>query len=211
MNRRLLLVALSATALSGCSAIGALNTASAALDVYQLRAPDFGPVATGRPQSLSVVIEVPTASGALDTDRILIRPTPSQIQYLSDARWAETAPVMVQTALVEGLERSGAFRFVARRPLGASGDYALVTLLRDFQAEIDPATGQSMVRIALTARLVRESDAAIVALQTFSAEMPAASTRTPDLIAAFQTASDRTLDAIMRWLLVTRNVGVARS
>ena len=59
-------------------------------------------------------MEVPSASGAIDTDRILVRPTPTQVAYLPDARWTAAAPVMLQSALVETFLRSNAFRYVGR-------------------------------------------------------------------------------------------------
>jgi cholesterol transport system auxiliary component len=43
---------------------------------------------------------------------------------------------MLQSALVETFLRSNAFRYVGRRPLGVSGDVALVTDLVDFGAVV---------------------------------------------------------------------------
>ena len=203
---RTVLAMLLAALLSGCTALGALNRASAPQDVYELRAPAAAPVARGRPQSIDFVVEVPAASGAVDTEAILVRPTPSQVQYLPDARWSETAPVMLQSAIVEAFERSGAFRFAGRHPLSASGDIALVSNLIDFHLDIQPETGGGIVRLTLVARLVREDDAAILASRTFSAAAPAADTATPAVIAAFESASDRLVTELVGWVLVTRGI-----
>jgi cholesterol transport system auxiliary component len=197
-----------AAALSGCSALGALDRASAALDVYELRAPAAFPAARSA-QSIDFVVEPPSASASVATDRILVRPTPSQVQYLPDARWAEPAPVMLQSALVEGFERAGAFRYTGRRPLAISGDVALVSNLTDFQVEIDPATDASAVRITLVARLVRESDATVGARRTFTALVPTPDTSTPALMAGFEQATDAVLVDVARWVYGARGIAPA--
>lgn len=208
MHVRPLAGLLLAAALSGCSALGALDRASAALDVYELRAPVAFPQARNA-QSIDFVVEPPSASASIATDRILVRPTPSQVQYLPDARWAEPAPVMLQSALVEGFERAGAFRYAGRRPLAISGDVALVSNLTDFQVEIDPATEAAAVRVTLVARLVRESDASVSARQTFTALVPAPDTSTPALMAAFELATDTVLVDVARWVYGARGISPA--
>lgn len=195
--------------LGGCAAIGALNEATDPLDVYELRAPADAPAARGAPQGIDLIVEVPNSGGAIDTDRILIRPSSTQVQYLPASRWTENAPVMIQTALVEGLERSGAFRYVGRRPLGPSGDYALVTNLSEFQAEILPEPQVAQVRIRLTARLVREDDAAVVRTRSFEAVVAATDTDTASVVAAFDQAASVVFAEVIGWVMDAR--GVARA
>lgn len=207
LTRPLAAVALTVL-LSGCSALGALDRASEPLDVYELRAPAAFPAARGS-QSIDFVVEPPTASASVATDRVLVRPTPSQVQYLPDARWAEPAPVMLQSALVEGFERAGAFRYVGRRPLAISGDVALISNLTDYQAEIDPATGAVAVRVTLVARLVRESDASVAARQSFSVLVPAPDTSTPAIMAAFEQATDSVIADVARWVFGVRGIRAA--
>jgi cholesterol transport system auxiliary component len=119
--------------LPGCSALSALSGAATPLDAYDLNAP-VNPVQARNTSSGQLVVEIPTAPGALTTDRILIRPHPLQAAYLPDGKWAEEAPIMLQTLMVRSFEDSNAFRYVGRRPLGGAGDYALLTELTDFQA-----------------------------------------------------------------------------
>lgn len=187
------------TALGGCGALSAFEDAATPLDAYELRAPAEGPVAarnTGR----DLVIEVPDARGALDTDRIMIRPNALQAQYLPGVRWTDDAPVMVQTLMLRAFENANALRYVGRRPLGSSGDYALVSELTDFQAEFGPG-GTVATRVRLTARLVRESDAAVLASRTFQAAAPAASTDPLDVALSFNAATDALLPELVGWVL----------
>ena len=123
-------LALAATAfLSGCSALSALSGAATPLDDYDLTAPAT-PVTARSTTSRQLVVEIPTAPGALTNDRILIRPHPLQAAYLPDGKWAEDVPVMLQTLMVRSFEDTGAFRYVGRTPLGTSGDYALLNALQ---------------------------------------------------------------------------------
>ncbi|HBG97348.1 MAG: membrane integrity-associated transporter subunit PqiC [Rhodobacteraceae bacterium] len=193
-------------ALSGCSALGVLNRASAPQDVFELRAPATVPVARGRPQNVDLVVAEPAAGGALDTDGIMVRPSPSQIQYLEAARWSESAPVMWQTALVDGLERTGAFRYVGRRPLSEIGDYALVTSLSDFQAEIVPGAAGAVVRVTLTARLLREEDAAVLASRRFTDAVAIAETSDAAIIAGYVAVGQQVLAEVIGWVLSVRGV-----
>jgi cholesterol transport system auxiliary component len=72
---RPLLALLVAATLAGCAAISSLNSAAATLDAFELRAPAGVPVARSQ-QGIDFIVEVPSASGAIDSDRILVRPSP---------------------------------------------------------------------------------------------------------------------------------------
>jgi cholesterol transport system auxiliary component len=194
---------LAAALLSGCAAIGSLNSAATSLDAFELRAPAGLPVARS-PQAIDFIVELPSAAGAIDTDRILVRPTPVQVAYLPDARWTAAAPVMLQSALVETFLRTGAFRYVGRRPLGVSGDVALVTDLVDFGAVVQGAG--AVIEVTMVARLVREEDAAITATRTFSRSVPVPDTRSATIIAGYEAASGALLADVAGWVLAARGI-----
>lgn len=181
-------------ALGACAGLGGGPT----LDAYELRAPGDAPVAA-RELARDVVVEVPEAGPALDLDRIMIRPNPLQAQYLPDARWTGSAPVLLQGLMVRTLQDANAFRYVGRRPLGPGADFALVTELTDFQAEQGPDS--SVVRLRLVARLVREEDAAVVASRTFQTTAPVASLETLEVVQSFNTATDALMRDLSAWVL----------
>ena len=191
------------SALAGCSALGALGDASTPLSVYDLRAPQGAPVVQGSALARDVIVELPTTSGVLQTDRILIRPDALQAQYLPDVRWGDEVPVMMQTLMLRALENTNGLRYVGRRPLAGSGDYAIVTELVDFQAELTGTGETAVVLIRMTSRLVREADASVVASRTFSANAPALSTETPALVDAFDQATDEILIEFADWTMTT--------
>lgn len=204
MIRALTFALLAPALLAGCGALTALGDATTPLDAYDLRAAAPGPVARGA-VARDLIVETPVASGAIDTDRILIRPHPLQAQYLPRARWADPAPVLVQGLLVRGLEEAGGLRYVGRRPLGVSGDFALISEITDFQAET--LDNGATVRIRLSARLVREATGAIVASRRFEATAQAASTDTLDVVEGFEAAAAQLVPQVTEWAL--RSLGVA--
>lgn len=184
-------------ALSGCGAVSALNKAATPLDAYELRAPGDIPQA-GRRLNRALSIEPPTTSGALDSDRILVKPNAVQSLYLPDGRWASDLPAMWQTMALRAFEDTGALSYVGRRPLGAVGDFALISEITDFQAEL---TGEeaATIRLRLTARMVRERDAQVVARRVFTAGVPIDGTETLALVNGFNAASDTVLTEMVRW------------
>jgi len=189
--------------LAGCATLSALGDASTPLGVYDLRAPEGAPVARGRPLARDVVVELPTTSGVLNTDRILIRPDELQAQYLPDVRWGDDVPVLMQTLMLRALENTGGLQYVGRTPLAGSGDYAIVTELIDFHAELGEGSDGANILIRMTSRMVRESDARVVASRTFSSRAVAASTETPTLIKAFDEASDQLLIQFADWTMTS--------
>ncbi|MEM6481076.1 MAG: ABC-type transport auxiliary lipoprotein family protein [Pseudomonadota bacterium] len=191
--------------LTGCAALGALNAASEPGDAYELRPPPGLPIAASA-RSEQLVIDLPTASGAIDTDRVLVRPNTSQVQYLPGARWTQAAPVMIQTVLVEIFLRTGGFQFVGQRPIGPVSDIILVTHLSDFGVEFDPASGEGNIVVTLVANVVREDDATIIASRRFSRRTAISETATPAVIAGFESVSGAIFVDLADWVLRVRGV-----
>lgn len=193
------LVALALPLLAGCSALGALGDVSQPLNVFDLQAP-VTPQIRGSAAPRDVVVELPETSGVLSTDRILIKPDALQAQYLPDVRWGDEVPVMLQTLMLRTLENTNGLRYVGRRPLGGSGDFAIVTELTDFQASLS-ADDSASVTIRMISRMVREEDVRILSSRTFTATVPAASLDDADLVTAFDAAADAVLLEFADWAL----------
>lgn len=205
---RPVLVMMAALMLGGCAAITSISDATRPLEAYELRAPS-DPVNVQGSLQRHLVIETPVASGALDTDRIMIRPGSFQTAYLPGARWVDTAPVMMQTILVRSLNDTGALRYVGRRPLSGSADYVLMSELTDFQAEIGSDGEAVTARIRLTARLVREEDAAILGTRTVETTVAIPSTETDAVVAGLDAVTKTALRDLSIWTLRRMGLGVA--
>lgn len=205
MTIRIALAVCSIVALSGCGAISALEGATTPLEVFELRAQPQPQAARQSP--VQVIVELPNTTGALDTDRIMIRPNALQAQYLPEVRWGDPVPVMLQTLMLRSIESTGAFAYVGRRPLGAGGDFAILTELRDFQAEIGPNGEGASARLQMTVRILRERDMRIIATRSFTATAPAASTETGPVVAAFDAAVAQLLAEFTAWALASAGAG----
>ena len=197
---RLLLAIVACLALPGCTAISALDDASKALQVFELGVPNIATPNVQR-RRVELVVEEPRASSALATERVMIRPGPLRAQYLPGVRWADTAPVMLQTLIVRSLVETGALGSVGRRPIAARADFSLLSELTDFQAETTPDTAGATIRVRLMVRLVRERNASVVASRIFSVSELAASTEPSLVVAALDRASGALLSEMVPWLL----------
>lgn len=182
--------------LPGCAALSALK-GEPDRDVFELQPPPAQPRSCGRKNVAQLVVELPKTRGTLDTDRIMIRPNPLQTQYLPDARWGDTVPVTLQTMLVRGFGAYDAFSHVGRAPLGASGDYAVLSEINDFNAEVSGSG--AVVRLSVDAQIVREMDARVVSRRLFTVNAESPSTNTGDLIAAFDVADRQLVAQMTEW------------
>jgi len=187
--------------IAGCEAISALDEASRPLEVFELQTPEIA--RSGVSRDIELVVEEPVATGALATERIMIRPSPLQAQYLPGVRWADTAPVMLQTLLVRSLVETGALGSVGRSPVGSVADFALLSELTDFQAETTGDGNGAIIRVRVIFRLVRESDARVVATRAFAVTQEASGTDANSVIAAFDRATSRLLSGTVSWLIAS--------
>jgi cholesterol transport system auxiliary component len=147
-----------------------------------------------------LVVTPAAASGALMTDRILIKPNRLQAEYLPSGRWADAAPVLVQSLLVASLQNSGAFKLVGRDDAGLIPDVTLLADLRDFQAEAPGAAGGVWtVRIGIAVTLIDETDRRVLAGRTFVQTATATSDQTLTLVNAFDAAMVQILGSVVRW------------
>lgn len=192
--------------LPGCGTLPALM-GEPERDVFELR-PPAAVTGCGRASIGDLIIEPPKARGTLDSNRIMIRPSALQTQYLPDAQWGDTVPEMLQRLLVQSFGATGSFGYVGRAPLGISGDYALISEIEDFNAEL--TSGGAVVRLTVGAQMVSEMEAEIVSRGRFAATVPAASTRTADLIPAFDAGARQVVTQMTEWGLRASDVDPKR-
>lgn len=205
---RLLLLIAGLSTLGGCGAVSAVSGASERLDAYTLQ--PLSPQKRGRAGAGHLIVEEPTASGALATDRILVKPNPIQAQYLPGARWIDPAPVLIQTLLLQSFDNAGGFRLVSRQAAGLMPDYTLMTEMRAFQAEVDPSGGPQMtVRVGLTLTLIRESDRRIIASRQVERVAIAPSDAPLSVVSAFEAAVASALSDAVTWATANARGGSA--
>lgn len=182
--------------LSGCTTV---LGGGPVLDAYDLRPPADLPRARSR-GGLELVIEPPTIPGALDSDRILIRPDPLQAQYLPGARWTETAPEVLRTLLIQSFEATGGLRQAGRRPLMRLADYRLAIEVLAFELDAT-APGPVLADIRIAARLIDERGTSGAAARLFTAKVAAADGTTLAMVRALNTAAGQMTTDLLRWSL----------
>ena len=135
------------------------------------------------------------ASQALDSDRIVIRPSEGEVAYLSGAQWADRLPRLVQTRLIQSFENTHAVRLVGRPGDRLAADRTLESEIRAF--ELDVKGGQAVVEI--TAKILDDRSGHLVATQVFSARVLSGGPGGAAATAALDAALAQCMRAIAAW------------
>lgn len=152
-----------------------------------------------------LVIEEPLAAGGLDSNRIALKPTPTELKYFARSRWTERAPKMVQTLIVESFENTGQIVAVGRQVIGLRSDFSLKAELREFQAEYYDGGSVPVVRVRINAKLIRQPRQAIVASQSFEAELRSTGSGIEPIVTAFDEALGKVIKDLVVWTMVGMN------
>jgi cholesterol transport system auxiliary component len=184
-----------ALALASCG--GILPTPPPAPTLYRLT-----PVAATAPQTqandVQLVVEMPAASGSLDTERIALARGANGFDYFAGAAWTDRAPAMLQRLIIESLDNAGQIRVVAPPSGELRPDAVLQTDLRQFEA-IYRGGDQPTVHVELDCRLVRAPDRTVLAVRSFAGEAAASSNTTAGIVAAFDQAFHAAMGELAPW------------
>lgn len=147
-----------------------------------------------------LTIDVPVAEAGLNTARIAIRQSQYSMEFFARANWVDSAPIMIQTLLVESFENTGKIISVGRQSVTLRPDYSLLTELREFQAEyFDPSAPR--VRVRLNAKLVKMPQRVIIAANNFESVQSAEKRDLPSVVGAFDAALGKVLKRLVTWTL----------
>lgn len=185
-----IILPLTAALLAGCGT-------TAKNDTYDLSAASVdgsGPSAKNK----QILIADPTALKALNSDQIVIRVSPSEIQYLSRSQWSDTLPRMVQAKLVEAFENSGKLGGVGKPGQGLAIDYQVVTDIRAF--EIDSSKGSQAV-VEISAKIINDRNGTVRAQKVFRAAVPAGGGAADGMVKALDRSFSAVTTQIVDWTL----------
>ena len=149
---------------------------------------------------VQLVVLRPSAGRLANSARIMVRPTPGEIQVYKGAVWSQPAPDMLQDAIVRTLEDSHKLTGVTRRGGGIAGDFDLATDIRQFDADYAGGASPSAV-IEISASLIHNGDNRVVATQLFRHATPASSTAIVDVHRAFEQSLSAVTRDIAGWTL----------
>lgn len=176
--------------LSGCSS-------APKNDTFDLSA--AAPVDTGHATSRrQLLVPDPTALKALDSEQILVRVSPSEIQYLSNSQWGDRLPHMVQSKLVEAFENSGRLGGVGKPGQGLAIDFQLVSDIRAFEIE---TTGGDRAVVEISAKLLNDRNGTIKSQKVFRAVVPARGAQNAAYVVALDSAFALVSAEIVDWTL----------
>lgn len=194
-TRRVLLLALPA-AVAGCSQ---LLQGKPPPKLYTLSpVKDFPP---GMPTvKAQVLVDVPMAAGAIDTERIALMRGTVSVDYFADAAWTDRAPVLVQSLLVESFENTGKIGAIGRDTATLTADYTLTPELRDFTAVYgDGALPTVQVRLGL--KLIRSDDRRIIGQLPVQASAVSQQDAIIPIVDAFNDALHKVMTETVDWTL----------
>lgn len=184
------LLAISAMFLTGCLGGGANKDTFGLSSVPEID----GPSAKNR----QILIPEPTAVKALDSEQVVIRLSRVEIQYLSDARWGDRLPKLVQSKLVEAFENTGRVGGVGKPGEGLAIDFQVVTDIRAFQVETN---GGTSANIEISVKLLNDRNGTVRAQRVFSATSQVQGSGNRDYIAALDRAFAQVSTELVGWTL----------
>jgi cholesterol transport system auxiliary component len=183
-RRRALIVAAWAAPFASCNVL----SSAPAPQIYRL-----SPLADEPPPRRvlrkRLVIDIPTASESLDTDRIALIRDRTRFDYYANSLWTDRVPVLVQTLLVEAFESDGGFAEVGRDAQALTPEYLLKTEVRRFEAVYVSAADKT--------------PAVVAAIDLGLVKMPDHRMLGHTLVTSSSTASRNTLDSIVEAFDVT--------
>lgn len=185
-----------ATLLAGCGSIGGPKT-----EVRVYSPATAVTVDSAWPKvDWSLSLGVHAANAMLDSPRIAVRPTANEMQTYKGARWADNAPDLLQTALVEAFEDSGRIGSVMRTGGGSSrGDYGLWIEVRQFETVYEGGAPEAVIEVQ--ARLVKLRGGGIVASKRFRHGVAGRTPAVDDIVAAFGGAMSALTTDVVGWTL----------
>lgn len=185
---------LSLLTLSGCAALP--GGGPAALDTYDLTTPTVPP--TGGRTRTQLLIAEPSALQSLGAQSIVIRTSPSSIEFLSGAQWADRLPLIVQARLADAFQATGRLGGVGRPGEGLAIDYQVVTDIRTFEVRV---FGDRLATVEISVRVLNDRNGVVQAQRVFQAAVPLTGTSNEAYVAALDLAHQRLTAELVTWVL----------
>jgi cholesterol transport system auxiliary component len=175
-----------------------LKSDNEAPDLYRLTGPSASGASVGAGPALAQAITVarPRSASSLDTDRIAASTPDHGFDYLADARWADTAPQMVQQLLVDRLIAGGRFATAVAAPSRVPSELLLEVELRHFEAVYAGVGEPPRILVELQGNLVDVRRGTRVASFDSRAEATAARNDRRAVVAAFEDATARAVQDV---------------
>ena len=150
-------------------------------------------------KSRQILIPPPTALQALDSNQIVIRVSPSEIQYLGKSQWSDKLSKMVQSKLVEAFENTGKLGGVGVPGQGLAIDYQIVTDIRSF--EINASGGHKTAIVEISEKILNDRTGTVKAQNVFRKVVQVSGGSNPDFVRALDAAFAGVTGELVDWTL----------
>lgn len=180
--------------LSGCVGLGG---STSPLDTFELTAPP-PPAGEGRVSRAQLLITEPTALKSLDSDRIVIKPSASAIEYLAGSQWSDRLPRIVQARLAEAFQLSGRVAGVGRPGEGLAIDYQVIVDIRAFEIRLE---GDDRAVVELYVRVLNDRNGVVRGARLFSQTAPVQGTGNRAFVNALDRAFVAAAGEVVAWAL----------
>ena len=196
-TRRFLLLALPVS-LAGCSSVFQGKPPPKLYTLSPVR--DFPP--TLPKVNTQLLVDVPTADGAIDTERIALMRNAVSVDYFADAAWTDRAPVLVQSLLVESFENTDKVGAIARDSVTLRADYVLMSDLRDFDAVYGNGAAPT-IRVRIGLKLIHSDNRRIIGQREMQASADAGQDAIIPIVEAFDKALHQVISDTVTWALTS--------
>lgn len=165
-------------------------------DTYELT--NIEPVRGPYSRRRQIVVTDPTALKSLDGSNIVVRTSPSSIEYLSKSQWNDNLPAVVQQKLIQAFEDSKRLGGVGKPGDGLAVDYLVSPTIRAFEVV---AGGADTAVVEISVRIINDRNGVVRAQRVFQATSPVNGVENDAFIAALDRANAEVVRDIVSWAL----------
>jgi cholesterol transport system auxiliary component len=185
--------------LAGCSVLPSPTAAQ----IYRI-SPSVDDPPNGRTLHKRLVVDIPTASESLDTDRIALIRERTRFDYYANSLWTDRVPLLLQGLLLEAFENDGTIAEVARDANTLAPDYLLATEIREFEARYAGSGEQPpSVAVAWSLSLVKMPGRQMANRMLVTESAPASRNSIDSVVEAFDVAVGKGLERSVVWTIRT--------
>ena len=156
--------------------------------------------AGGAPElSWQLRVDTPEAVGLLANTGIVVMPEPGRVTVYKDARWSDTAPLLLRERLIDAFLAGHRLPVVTSEDDTMHADFVLAGDLRAFQSEY--RGGNPVVVVRFDAQLRRGAAREVLVARSFEVTAQPAGTAVPQVVQAFGEACDQLSAQVVAWTL----------
>jgi len=192
MMRKLLLIPL---LLAGCGPLVQIGSGRPTADSLLVIEADARPQPSPNGLGMTLTVELPQLPAMLQTLRLPVRTSDSEIRYLAGASWAETPSRQFQRLIADTLAARG-MAILDRSQAATRPVASLSGTLRDFTLDV---RSRPMVLVRYDAQLSRPGQPDPVALRRFEVSEPVSDQSPAEVAAALSRAANRLATDVADW------------